>query len=153
MTPPRAGIASPRRPAPAPARPRHLEVVGGRPAPGRRPPKAFAAFAAGATACALLAMVTVRVLMGQTGFTESELQRSVHGGQLELEQLQVSVAQLRSPERVFTRAREMGLVEPRALVYLVPTPAASAARGAQRTAPSPAAEPRSAPSSPGRGGR
>jgi hypothetical protein len=151
----RAGIASPRRPAPAPDRPRHLEVVAGRPAPGRRPPRPLILAIAGVVAGIVLVIVVARVLTGQAGFTESDLEKRIADQRRRVEQLELSVAQLRAPQRIFSRAAELGLVPAETIVYLSPSPAPSAK-------PSPAPSSRQTPSekspsqpssSPGRGGR
>ncbi len=144
---PRAGIASPRRPAPAPDRPRHLEVVRGRPAPGRRPPRPLILAIAGVVAGIVLVIVVARVLTGQAGFTESDLEERITDQRRRLEQLELSVAQLRAPQRIYERATQLGLVPPGTVVYLTPSPAPSAAGPVQQSDP-----PRPS-SSPERGGR
>jgi len=143
---PRAGIASPRRPAPAPDRPRHLEVVRGRPAPGRRPPRALVLVAIGVTAGIVLVIVVARVLTGQTGFTESDLTRRIAGQQRQVEQLELSIAELRSPQRIYDRAARLGFVPAAHVVYLSPSPTPSAAARSPGSASPP-------PTTPNRGGR
>ena len=146
---PRAGIASPRRPAPAPDRPRHLEVVRGRPAPGRRPPQPLVLAIAGVVAGIVLVIVVARVLTGQAGFTESDLEKRIADQRRRLEQLELSVAQLRAPQRIYERATQLGLVPAGTVIYLTPTPAPSAKASA---APSATSSGSSRPSSsPGRG--
>ena len=146
---PRAGIASPRRPAPAPDRPRHLEVVAGRPAPGRRPPSVILAIA-GIVAGIVLVIVVARVLTGQAGFTESDLEKRIADQRRQVEQLELSVAQLRAPQRIVSRAAELGLVPAETIVYLSPSPVPSARTS---VAPSSRQSPSQPSSSPGRGGR
>ena len=145
---PRAGIASPRRPAPAPDRPRHLEVVRGRPAPGRRPPRALVLAAIGVTAGVILVIVVARVLIGQGGFAESGIEGRIRTARQEVERLQLEVAQLRAPQRISQRAIELGLVVPDQVVFLTPSPAPSASASSSSTA-----HPSTPASSPGRGGR
>ena len=112
MTPPETGAArraearparttptSPRRPVPAPERPRHLEVVRGRPAPGRRPPTLFVIAAVSATGIAFFALVMAQVVLGQAGFTQAKLQTSVDTKRAQAEQLELQVDKLRSPTR------------------------------------------------------
>jgi len=150
---PRAGIASPRRPAPAPDRPRHLEVVQGRPAPGRRPPRALIGATAAIVAAIVLVIVVARVLTGQAGFTETDLSKRLADQQQQVEQLQLQIAQLRSPKRIYDRALELGLVPATHVEYLTPSPSPSP----ERAASSPVARPKPSTSRPsttrGRGGR
>jgi len=146
---PRAGITSPRRPAPAPDRPRHLEVVRGRPAPGRRPPRALVLVSVGVIAGVVLVIVVARVLTGQAGFTETDLQKRITEQQRHVEDLQLQIAKLRSPQRIYDRAIALGLVPASHVVYLTPSPSPRAA-----ASPAPPARTSSIPSSaPGRGGR
>ena len=147
---PRAGIASPRRPAPAPDRPRHLEVVRGRPAPGRRPPRALILVAIGVTAGIVLVIVVARVLTGQTGFTESDVSQQIAGEQRQIEQLELSVAELRAPQRIYDRATKLGLVPAGHVVYLTPSPVAAASASGPPEAKRPASR---RPTTPKRGGR
>lgn len=129
---PRAGITSPRRPAPAPDRPRHLEVVRGRPAPGRRPPRALVLSGVGLVAGIVLVIVVARVLTGQAGFTETDLSKRIAQQQRQVEDLQLQIARLRSPQRVYDRAIALGLVPASHVVYLTPSPSPRAASLAPR---------------------
>ena len=142
----RAGIASPRRPAPAPDRPRHLEVVPGRPAPGRRPPRALTAAAVGITLGVVLVIVVARVLIGQAGFAETGIEDRITDARRQAERLELEVAQLRSPKRIYDLALALGLVVPDRIVFLTPSPSA-----APSPAPSANADTPAAPA--GRGGR
>lgn len=101
---------SPRRPAPAPERSRHLEVVRTPPVPGRRPPVIWVALVVIATGAALFSLVFANVLLGQAGFDQSDLERRVDAKRLEVEQAQIDVEALRSPERVYRRALQIGMV-------------------------------------------
>jgi hypothetical protein len=146
---PRSGITSPRRPAPAPDRPRHLEVVQGRPAPGRRPPRALVLIAVGLIASIVLVIVVARVLTGQAGFTETDLSNRIVQQQRQVEDLQLQIARLRSPQRIYDRATALGLLPASHVVYLTPSPSPLAA-----TSPAASAHTSSAsPSAPERGGR
>jgi len=123
MTPPRAAldrVQSPRRPAPAPERPRHLRVVRGRPAPGRRPPLLLVSLVVAVTATALFALVIANVFLGQAAVTQADLERTADRTRVEVEQLELEVARLRSPSRIAARAAELGLVHPTDVTVLVP---------------------------------
>ena len=119
MTPPRTAT-SPRRPVPAPERPRHLRVVRGRPAPGRRPPTLFIVLALTATGMALFALVAAQVFLGQAAFRQSRLQSSVNAKHLATEQLELEVAKLQSPDRIAARATAIGMVTATDVVTLTP---------------------------------
>lgn len=119
MTPPRTAT-SPRRPVPAPERPRHLQVVRGRPAPGRRPPTLFIVVALTTTGMALFALVLAQVFLGQATFRQDRLQARIDAKRLVTEQLRLDVAQLASPERIAARARQLGLVPAPGVVTLIP---------------------------------
>ena len=119
MTPPRTAT-SPRRPVPAPERPRHLRVVRGRPAPGRRPPTLFIVLALTATGMALFALVVAQVFLGQAAFRQSSLESAVQAKRLATEQLELEVAKLASPDRIATRAQQIGLVPAPDVVVLTP---------------------------------
>jgi hypothetical protein len=150
---PRAGIASPRRPAPAPDRPRHLEVVRGRPAPGRRPPRALVLVAIGVTAGVVLVIVFARVLTGQAGFTETDAVRRISQQQRQIEQLQLDIARLHAPQRVYDRALELGLVPADHVTFLTPSPSPASVSG--KATPPRAGTPAGSgsPTSPKRGNR
>jgi len=119
MTPPRTAT-SPRRPVPAPERPRHLRVVRGRPASGRRPPTLFIVLALTATGMALFALVAAQVFLGQAAFRQSRLQSSVAAKRLTTEQLELEVAKLQSPDRIAARATAIGMVTATDVVILTP---------------------------------
>jgi hypothetical protein len=109
-------------------------------------------FAAAATAAALFALVSVNVLVGQSGIHRDSLSRRVHAKQLRLERLQVDVANASSPQLLAARATALGLVAGTEAVFLPrpsPLPVVAAGRGSK-----PAAKRVPRPtSSPGRGGR
>lgn len=71
-----------------------------------------------ATAVALFGMVTVQSLVGQTQLKTTEIQRRVDAKKDALEALEVQVANLASLDRVASRATELGLVVPPAIVFL-----------------------------------
>ena len=119
MTPPRTAT-SPRRPVPAPERPRHLRVVRGRPAPGRRPPTLFIILALTATGMALFALVAAQVFLGQAAFRQSRLESAVSAKRLVTERLELEVAQLQSPDRIAARAAALGMVPATDVVVLSP---------------------------------
>jgi cell division protein FtsB len=125
-------------------------VVAGRPAPGRRPPRPLILAIAGVVASIVLVIVVARVLTGQAGFTESDLEERIANQRREVEQLELSVAQLRAPQRISDRAAELGLVPAGTVVYLMPSPSPSPRPSA---APSSQRSPSQPSSSPGRGGR
>ena len=120
MTPPRTAT-SPRRPVPAPERPRHLRVVRGRPVPGRRPPTLFIVLALTATGMALFALVAAQVFLGQAAFRQSRLENTVSAKRLATEQLELEVAKLQSPDRIAARAQAIGMVPAPDLVVLSPS--------------------------------
>ena len=121
-------VANPRRPAPAPERLRHLEVVRGGSAPGRRPPRPVAVAIMVAAGLALLALVTANVFLGQAGITESKLQRAVAKKQIQVDELALEVARLGSPVRIAARAAGLGMVPATDVTVLVPN-ARSTVRG------------------------
>jgi hypothetical protein len=149
---PRAGIASPRRPAPAPDRPRHLEVVQGRPAPGRRPPRVLVLVAIGVTAGVVLVIVFARVLTGQAGFTEADSIKRIAVQQRQVEDLELKIAQLRAPQRIYDRALQLGLVPAEHVTFLTPSPSPAPSSGSKAT-PAGARSRSASPTSPKRGNR
>ncbi len=144
-------IVSPRRPAPAPDRPRHLHSVPGGPAPGRRPPsKVFLAgtFLAGAL---VLVLVSMNVMIGQSGFGETDLVRANAEKQQSVEMLRVDVLRLSAPSRIHQRAQQLGLVPAGELTYLAPSSPGASAPAGKTSAASTTQRPMSP--SRGRGGR
>lgn len=134
----------PRRPAPAPARPRHLRVVRSRPAPGRRPPASTLIVASLATAAALFGLVSVQSLVGQTQIRSTEIARRVDQKKDALEALEVDVARMSALDFVARRATDLGLVVPPAIAFL-PAPDEAAAPSAFESAVVPSyVEPRPA---------
>lgn len=122
----RAAVTSPRRPVPAPERPR-LEVIRGRPASGRRPPTLFAVVTALACGGALFALVFAQVLLGQAGIKQAELEQRVAAKQTDVDQLRLEVTRLRAPEHIASAAHKLGLVEATDVSVLSVTPTAPAA--------------------------
>ena len=118
MTPTSRSALSPRRPVPAPERPRHLEVVRGRSAPGRRPPSWFAVLTLVATSLALFALVSAQVMLGQAAITESRLNDRLAAKQARLQALELEVARLGAPGTIATRARNLGMVSAADVVVL-----------------------------------
>lgn len=114
MSPPRPALGqrlleeSPRRPVPAPQRPR-LEVVRGRSVPGRRPPFLFV-FIVAVTCAALFTLVVVNVVVGQAAFTQAELEQGLSGKRTAVGMLDLEVQRLRSPKRIAAEAERLGLV-------------------------------------------
>jgi hypothetical protein len=108
--------------------------------------------AIGVTASIVLVIVFARVMTGQAGFTETDAARRIAQQQREIEQLDLRIAQLRSPQRIYDRALELGLVPADHVTFLSPKPTASATAKS-----SPAATgrrtPSGSPSSPKRGNR
>ena len=126
------GQYDPRRPAPAPDRPRHLHAVPGRPAPGRRPPFLLF-FGMLATAAVLIGLVTINVLIGQSGVREASLQKAIDAKQQQVDMLQVDVLRLSAPARIYQRAQRLGMVPAGDLTYLAPaSPNPSAAPSPRR---------------------
>jgi len=97
----------------------------------------------------VLVIVVSRVLTGQAGFTETDLSKRIAQQQRQVEDLQLQIARLRSPQRIYDRAVALGLVPASHVVYLTPSPAprpASSGVARVRTSSKPS-------STPGRGGR
>lgn len=125
-------VTNPRRPAPAPERPRHLEVVRGAPVPGRRPPRRAVALLATLSVGLLLLMVTLQVLLGQVaGFERTEIERRVAEKRLDVEELELEVARVGAPAVIAARAERLGMVMPERTIVLraTPQPAATARDG------------------------
>jgi cell division protein FtsL len=73
-----------------------------------------------ATVSALLTLVTANVLLGQTGFTVQELQRSVSEKSTDVEQLDMDVERLRSPARIAAEAQKLGLGPGTEVIVIAP---------------------------------
>jgi hypothetical protein len=104
----------------------------------------------GVVAGVVLVIVVARVLTGQAGFTETGLSNRIAQHQREIEDLQLQIAKLRAPERIYSRALELGLVPATQVVYLTPSPSPRAASSPAPNARVPSSNPSGAP---GRGGR
>jgi cell division protein FtsL len=106
--------------------------------------------AAGLVAGIVLVIVVARVLTGQAGFTETDLSKRITEQQRQVEDLQLQIARLGSPQRIYDRAIALGLRPASHVVYLSPSPS-------PRAATSPAASARAtsstSSSAPERGGR
>ena len=127
MTPPRAAT-SPRRPVPAPERPR-LEVLRGRPVPGRRPPSRFVAITVVLTCVMLFALVAAQVVVGQASINVADLTARVGAKRIAAEQLELDVARLRAPARIAARATQLGLGPAGAVTVLPLEEPSSSPRG------------------------
>lgn len=119
---------SPRRPVPAPERPRHLEVVRGRPTSGRRPPKRFVALCMLVTGIGLFCLVLSNVLLGQAAFQHAELETRIQTKRVAVEEQTIDVLRAKAPSLIAARAREIGMV-PAADVTVVVPRSSSADRG------------------------
>jgi hypothetical protein len=106
--------------------------------------------AVGLIAGIVLVIAVARVLTGQAGFTETDLSKRIVHQQRQLEDLQLQIARLRSPQRIYDRAIALGLVPASHIVYLSPRPSPRSA-----ASPAPGAQASSSTSSiaPERGGR
>lgn len=92
-------------------------------------------------------IVVARVLIGQAGFAESGIEDRIFDARREAERLELEVAQLRSPQRVYDLAIELGLVVPDQIMFLTPGPSASPSSPASSAGSNEPTAP------PGRGGR
>jgi hypothetical protein len=97
-----------------------------------------------------LVIVVARVLTGQAGFTETDLSKRIAQQQRQVEDLQLQIARLRSPQRINDRAIALGLVPASHVVYLSPGPSPRAAASPARSARSASSTSSTAPK---RGGR
>ena len=109
MTPPRAASHAPRRPVPAPERPRHLTVVEGGSAPGRRPRRTAAVISSIAVVSSL---VLASVFSGQAGIQRTTLERRVAGLHNEVGLLELRLAEATTPQAILRRAQEIGMTWP-----------------------------------------
>ena len=128
-------VTSPRRPAPAPERQRHLEVVRGATVSGRRPPRRMVAILAAASVGVLLLMVTLQILLGQmAGFEHAEIEGRVAQKRMQVEELELEVARAGAPAAIAVRAARLGLVRPDRTVILTPAVAQAAPQTPSRGA-------------------
>ena len=119
-------VTSPRRPAPAPERPRHLRVVRGAPVPGRRPPRRTVAIVGTVSVITLLLMVTLQVFLGQVaGFQYAEIESRVADKRLIVEELELEVARLGAPAAIASKAAVLKLERPTRTVVLPAAPTSS----------------------------
>jgi hypothetical protein len=95
----------------------------------------------------VLGIVVARVLIGQAGFTESGIEDRIAGARRTVERLELEVAQLRSPQRIYDLAVGLGLVVPDQILFLTPSPTPSAP--AAKAPKNPAAGTSTAPNGPG----
>jgi hypothetical protein len=94
----------------------------------------------------VLGVVVARVLIGQAGFAESGIEDRIGEARRAAERLELEVAQLRSPQRIYDLAVGLGLVVPDTIVFLTPSPTPSAASSGL---PKSAAGTSTAPNGPG----
>ncbi|HEX5265544.1 MAG TPA: hypothetical protein VFW24_02120 [Acidimicrobiales bacterium] len=117
-----------RSPVPAPARPRPapppLRVVGRAelsPAARRRRRRLLVGGAAVLAALGLFAVVVVHVVLAQQQFQLAALSSRIDAARSVNDQLRLQVAQLQAPERVVSDAqKQLGMVSPPSITYLVP---------------------------------
>jgi hypothetical protein len=106
--------------------------------------------AVGLIAGIVLVIAVARVLTGQAGFTETDLSKRIMQQQHQLEDLQLQIARLRSPQRIYDRATALGFVPASHIVYLTPRPSP---RSAASPAPTARAASSTSSTAPERGGR
>jgi cell division protein FtsL len=75
----------------------------------------------------LFALVSVKVLLGQSAIRATEIEGRIQAKQQRLEQLQLDVARGSSPGEIARRATELGMVRPDAIVPIRPAPPGAAA--------------------------
>lgn len=109
MTPPRAASHAPRRPVPAPERPRHLTVVQGGSAPGRRPRRTIGVVLSLAAVCSI---VLGSVFSGQAGIQRASLDRRIASLRTDLAQIELAIVEATTPSAIAVRARRLGLTMP-----------------------------------------
>jgi hypothetical protein len=95
----------------------------------------------------VLVIVVARVLIGQAGFAESGISDRIFDARRAAERLELEVAQLRSPQRIYDLAIQLGLVVPDQIMFLTPSPSASP------SSPAPSVSSNEPTAPPGRGGR
>jgi hypothetical protein len=90
------------------------------------------------TAIVLIGLVSINVLVGQSGVSESSLQKAIDAKQQQADLLQVDVLRLSAPSRIHQRAEQLGMVAAGEISYLAPSP--------RPAAPATAVHPSAAPS-------
>jgi cell division protein FtsL len=81
----------------------------------------------------LFGLVTTNALLGQASIAQQKLEDRSHALQLQLQQLELSVAQLQTPANIAARAAGLGLVPAtNAEVLVRPTPARPSATRSAR---------------------
>jgi cell division protein FtsL len=129
---------APERLAAAPARrpsrtrdPRHLRVVGQARRPRRRRlTRTVAACGVAAVVVAMFAVATCQAMLVEGQLRLDRLERRVADEQARYERNRLRVAELESPERIVTVARdELGMVPPDEVVYLTPDEPAAGVEG------------------------
>lgn len=109
MTPPRAASHAPRRPVPAPERPRHLTVVPGGSAPGRRPRRT----AGIVVSLAIVSSIVLgSVFSGQAGIQRATLERRIASLRTDLAELELKLVEATTPSAIAERAHRLGLTLP-----------------------------------------
>jgi cell division protein FtsL len=78
-----------------------------------------------ATAAVLIGLVTINVLIGQSGVREATLQKAIDAKQQQADLLQVDVLRLSAPARIYQRAQRIGMVPAGDVTYIQPSPPAA----------------------------
>lgn len=117
MTPPRAASHAPRRPVPAPERPRHLTVVSGGSAPGRRPRRAAGVIV---SLAAVSSVVLGSVFSGQAGIQRSTIERRITSLRTDLAELELKMIEATTPSAIAARAQRLGLSLPNEIGVIDP---------------------------------
>jgi cell division protein FtsL len=78
--------------------------------------------AGAATAVALFAIVSIKVLLGQSALSSGDVSSRIQSKHQRVEQLQVEVARAESPAEITRRALELGMVHPDGIVPVRPAP-------------------------------
>jgi len=87
----------------------------------------------GLVVCSLIATVVLHVVVAQSQLQLDQLEREVADEQVRYEQLRLQVAMLASPERVVTRAGELGMVPSTEAPTPVAVPGGTAPAGADHS--------------------
>lgn len=115
------------RPAPAPRRRNEADSrpplrVLGLPVRKQRDRRLLAVVGGGLLFAGVLAgNVAVQAQTTQGQFELERLQKGARARQATYQQLRLEVAELEAPERIVSRARQLGMIEPAKVTYLTPT--------------------------------